>query len=286
MLLFGGVFSLITFLKKAPKGPKNPFEKDDFNTQYKKKVVSKLVEFYDSNLKYDIEGNFPIYTYQVRSFGPYHKLTSSDYITGKIDGKIPIYMADIVVKKDNTEEYQKTTNVLNTFSVATGNFGNVKKAPDNVEELVFSGLYAAVPIRMPRAQIVKLIPQHAIYIKDDICEKVSLDSIELEKNFECFTTDKMYTMSIFTSEVIECINNYKRKIQEPLDVVIGGNYLSIRIAANDVFEGVESKEVLDYEVLYKYFCYIDFICVLSKLIVRNTERYADSHDIKKVSHQK
>lgn len=236
-----------------------------FQELYKTEVLGRLVEYYDPNLRFALHGRLPDYCYQVRSFGEYTKISYSDSILGKIDGKLPLYMSDIIVEK----EAEKTEQ------------GDIELHPLKKQLVDFQGLYAAIPMQVPRRSVIRLIPNGVKYIeKYDDCENLKLDSIELENNFECFASDRMYAIKLLTSEVIECIVAYKKRIKDPIDIVLAGNFLSIRIRSGDTFEGVEYKNVLDYDLLYKYYNYLDFVCHLAIVMNANVKRYMELYEEK------
>ena len=281
ILLLWVVFAILSFhqmYKNGPKGPDNPYKEKTYSELYKEEIIGKLVNFYDNNLSFSPKGLFPVRTYQVRTFGTYDRIKSQDLIEGNIDGKIPVNIAHLTVQLYKEVDSSDSSKELMSYLSSGHGYG---PQPGQEVKVVFNGLYAAVRLAIPRGTFIALHPQG--FITPGSKNKLTLDSAELEKNFECYTNDKMYTMSIFTAEVMECINNHKRELHNNIDIVLTNDYLSIRIHGGAFPIYSKTRNVIDYETLYTSFSYLNFICDLSKVISRSIDHYNETHNIKKIT---
>lgn len=98
---------------------------DQFNQKYKETVAKKLVNFIDTDLKYDASGSLPSDKFMVRTFFVAARsegnLTSEDLVSGKLDGR---------------------NFILADARVSIGSSGGVSS-----DRLSFEGVYAVVTLK-------------------------------------------------------------------------------------------------------------------------------------------
>lgn len=98
-----------------------------------------------------------------------------------------------------------------------------------------------------------------------------MDSQEFENYFDIFTNNKNMSMRFLTADIMNFMINFKNKNSVKFEITIKDTFAYIRIACNDMFEAISAKDPLNYNTLYTYYKYLDFICELSKKIFNTIE---------------
>lgn len=187
-----------------------------YSREYKRCIITKLVNGYDKNLSYSPTGGIPIQEYKIAGFDKeFQKYKMEDKIYGDLNGK---YKTEICELTTFAYEYIKDSNGV----------------PQKTEVQTFKGLVGYVKLSKPLGFEFKINPDNILrrYDKD----RIEVDSAEFEKIFDLNSTDKVKSMEIFTSNVISkyvdimCINGYA------LEVKAIGDKLYFRYKCGDVFE--------------------------------------------------
>ena len=98
-----------------------------------------------------------------------------------------------------------------------------------------------------------------------------MDSLEFEKEYDMFATDKVRAMEIFTSELIEEFNKYQEETKRSIEIKVKNNRLFFRIACGATFEAPMIKDALSYEFLQKNYRIIDYpVTIISKMLENAT----------------
>lgn len=221
----------------------NPFF-NTYNKDYKSSVIASLVNKYDHNLTFKPDAVMSKMIYDAASFEPYTEYNSNDYISGLLDNKTPFQMSDLhtlYITYDENGNKTKRTTFKGLFSV--------------------SELSQTIPDRIQIRLDKKILGAE---IKD--INKITMDSQEFEKYFNVFAKNRVLTMRIITSDLMDYILSFKKENNINFEIIIHDKKLYTRIHCSNIFEGNILKNPLDYKTLHTYFSYLDFIVELNKKI--------------------
>ena len=221
--------------------------KDNSNSylnMYKDKVVSRLVNYYDEHLTFDRQKSISRYDYRQGEFEFFDRFHSDDYISGDLEGKTLIQMGDVLTQTEHTDSEGHTT-------YAT----------------VFQGLFCMCNLSKTTNCTLKVRNDKGVLGRLGSGKtQVEMDSQEFEKYFDVFCTDKILTMRLLTSDIMDYMINFRKNNKVKFDFTVKNDIAYIRINCSNMFEGALTKDALDYEILLKYFKYLDFMCNLSLMI--------------------
>lgn len=211
---------------------------------FKNNIITSLVKNYDNNLQFNPTKCISREYYNLAGFEDYDHFHSNDYIYGRLDGIIPVQLGDVETTDTSTDSDGHTR----TVTVFGGLFSMIK-LPKN--------LPSTITILSDKASSRRIFPDN---------EKLKIDSIEFEKHFNVFTKDKVVTMQLLTADIMASILDFKTQNSSIFEIVIKDSFAYIRIHCDDMFEANLSKNAFDYDTLYTYYKYLDFICELNKKI--------------------
>ena len=218
-----------------------------YSSLYKETVINSLVKAYSEELSYNSRYGVSRMEYDASRFpGYYDRFHSEDLIQGNIDNEFSIKMSEIHLEKEETERDSD---------------GNLKTSYTTV----FRGLYGFVNITslmMPYFYV----SSNRIFGKYN-SNRIEVDSAEFEKYYDLYTDDKIRTMEVFTSDLIEEFNKLKENLKHSVEVKVHNGRLFFRISMNDSFEAPKFKKSLDFDLMYNNFKIIDNpIRLISKII--------------------
>lgn len=208
---------------------------------YKKEIITKLVSSYDENLQFDSTAHMEKIDYMLAEFERFDHFYSNDLIYGKIDGIIDFKLGDVRtedVDHDSDGHKTRTTLFRGLFSV----------------EKLNKDINTTIKIRLDK------------FFKLPNKSMLSMDSQEFEKYFDVYSTDKILAMRILTSDIMDYMLAFVKENKLKFEITIKKSQVYIRIPCPDMFELPILGKALDYEVLYKYYSYINFMCELNKKI--------------------
>lgn len=213
----------------------------DASNFYKKEIISKLVSTYDKNLQFDSNKSIEMSNYQAAEFERFDYFYSNDLIYGKINGTIDFKMGDIHTEDEDTDSDGNTTRT----TVFNGLF--------SVEELN-KNINTTIKIRLDR------------FFKISKKNILSMDSQEFEKYFDVYCTDKILTMRILTSDIMDYMLTFIKENKLKFEITIKNSQVFTRVHCPDMFELPMLGKALDYETLYKHYKYLNFMCELNTKI--------------------
>lgn len=221
------IFAVILYIVTSTK----------YRTLYKQTVISNLVKAYCSDLKYDHSSGVSSLEYSRANYREhYDRFNSEDLILGTIDDEFYIKMSEVKT------EIEETT---------TDSDGNTR----TYYVTVFHGIFGYVDFND------KLLPYFEVssnkYFGKYNNKRIEIDSAEFEKNYDLYTEDKIRTMEIFTSDLIEKFNNFNRNINTPIQIKTRNGILYFRLRMNNSFEAPRFGQALDYDSMYHNFELID-----------------------------
>lgn len=230
--IFFGIIALIIVLLHPSK----------FKKIYKEKIITTLVNEYDHNLSFSSDSSIPRSLYNDAEFERYDLYSSNDYISGKINGTIPIELGDVLTEDESTDSDGNTTYTI-----------------------IFRGLFAAVTFNQSINTTIKIRTNSKIAgILHSNKEKMQMDSQEFENLFDIYSQDKVTAMRILTSDILDYMIQFKKENKVKFELTLKQNNLYIRIPCKDMFEGSLMKNSLDEKTLKTYYNYLDFMCNLAQ----------------------
>lgn len=212
--------------------------RETYKKAYKNNVINALVKAYDSKLRYDQKMGVSKYDYTMSNFDTsFNEFFSEDQIYGTLENGTKIKVAEVV-----TTIVQKTKNTDGTTK-------------ENRTE-TYRGMYGA--IKMPH-NITS-----SIYIANDSITKrysedrIEVDSAEFEKYYDCMSKEKVRTLRILNSELIEKFNEIRRNSKFGFELKIEDDMIYFRYKCGQLFEPPTFRDGLDKELIRRYYRYIFF----------------------------
>lgn len=239
----------IGFLVWLKISMKNQYSK--YKLIYKENVIKQFIHAYSDKLKYYPEQGISSRIYNngdfERDYDLYH---SEDLIAGEILEECKITMAEVHTQREE-ESTDSDGDTITTYVT------------------LFHGLFAEIEI--PKFLLFETRIRRNALLSSVFKgkQKLEMDSSKFEKIFDVHTTDKIQTMRILTSDVIQMLIDFKAKNKVTPEITIKGNKLYIRFATGNVFEPSLLKQDINYDKLKKYYNIINFTFDLAKQLAKN-----------------
>lgn len=208
---------------------------------YKNEIITKLVSEYDENLHFDPTSSMEKMDYMLAEFERFDHFYSNDLIYGKIDGIIDFKLGDIRTEDVDHDSDGHTTRTT-----------------------LFRGLFSAAKLDKDINNTIKIHSDK--FFKLSRKPLLTMDSQEFEKYFDVYCTDKILTMRILTSDIMDYLINFTKENKIKFEITIKKSQVYTRIHCQDMFELPMFGKALDYKTLHKYYTYINFMCELNKKI--------------------
>lgn len=226
--------------------------KEKYTPTFKEKAIKPLIKNIDMNLKYNPKGGIPSAIYQKGEFEKYDNYHSEDEIEGMLDGKCILRMAEVLTEEESTDSEGRTQ----TFTIFHGIFGNIE-ATKNIG--------TTLKVRSDKGKFGGIFKGKT---------KIDMDSAEFEKYFDIYAENRIVAMQILTADVMEMMIDFIKTSEIKYELTIKENQIYIRFHTGNVFEPKMFKDVLDYNMLKKYYDIITFIFNVTRAIneaIENTE---------------
>ena len=214
---------------------------------YKNKIIKKIIENFYTNLEYFPYKEIPEYIYKTGNYEYYEKYTSDDYFEALIDEKNSIQMAEVLTEEER--EYKDSE-------------GNIRK-----ETIIkFHGLFAKVELEKSINSELRITKnQTGLFNRD----KVKMDSVEFEKNFDVKSTNKIIAMQILTSDIMLELVEFLKLNKIKYDIYINNNELFIRFHCGAMFEvGKMKKGIMDKELVQRYYQILKFTYNVARKLIK------------------
>ena len=243
-LMFGLVFNIIIFatITAFSSASKKNIE---FITKYKNIVINKLINNFYDNLEYFPHKQMPEYIYEQLKYEEYNKYDSDDYFEALINNKYSIQMAEVLTKEERTYKDKD---------------GETKK------EVItkFHGLFAKIEMDKSINSKLRIGQNGSIFSR----KALKMDSSEFEKYFDVEASDKIIGMQLLTADVMEELIDFINKTKMKYDIFIENSELYLRFHSGTMFEFLDfKKELLDRELIQKYFYMLNFTYNLSNKLI-------------------
>lgn len=219
----------------------------NYRKTFKELVIRRIIYLYNPDFTFSAKSGVSSGEY-VESFfdNDFDRFYSEDLIQGKILNEYDFKMAQV---KTEVEEKK---------------IDNEGKAHYETHTL-FHGLFGIVDIQ--DSMIMKMDITSNNFLNKYNKDRIEVDSGEFEKNYDMFSTDKVRTMEIFTSDIIEEFNKFEDETDYVMQIKVVPNRLYFRISCGEAFEAPVVKGALSYDYLYRNFKMIDFpINIISRMI--------------------
>lgn len=221
----------------------------NYRNAYKQSVIEGIIKGYSEKFYFDASYGVPRTEYLIsnfdRHFDEYH---SEDRIYGKLDSGESFQMSEI----------------------ATYDIEEVKDADGKKRELkkqTFRGIYGIV--RMNKNIVSQIHVKSNSAFRKYSTDRLEMESYEFEKYYDCLSQDKISTMRVFTSELIEKYNELARFYSNVIEVKIENDKIFFRYRTNNLFEPPLFSSGLKKEFLKNYFRVIFFPIEIMKATIEN-----------------
>ena len=218
--------------------------KTKYTPTFKEKVIGPFIKNIDENLQYKPNEGISSVIYRMGEFEGYDNYYTEDLITGKLDGKYNLQMAEVRTEDESTDSDGDTHRTI----VFYGLFGNVECAKN---------IRTKFKVRSDKGVFGKMFKGKT---------KVEMDSQEFEKYFDVYGDNKIIVMQILTSEVMSTMIDFIQQSKIKYELTINEDQMYIRFHTGGVFEPSLFKNSLDYNMLKKYYDIIDFIFKVTREI--------------------
>ena len=218
-----------------------------YKTIFKGELIKKLVKENDENLDFEPERGIASIIYNKGEFERYDVFKSEDLITGKLEGKYKINMAEVHTE-DKRKDSDGDTHYVTLFH---GLFAEIE-----IDKIVFGKLKL-------RKNELKLFGGNK--------ERVELDSGEFERLYDVYATDKIMAMQLLTSDIMQMFIDFKEKYKITPELTLKENKLYIRFGTGNMFEAILMKKALDYTTLLEYYDTIKFTLDITKEFIKNVK---------------
>lgn len=242
-------------------GLKYEYRKEiNYKDNFKSTVMQDLIKSFDDNMEYKYKDGIPPEEYDEGKFEKYqyNRYDSQDLIVGNILN-CKMKMAEVIVQNESEEDADGHVHTT-TF---------------------FKGMFLKCETPKPFT--------NRIYIRNDIKDKnvikqlslsklpidklrVELDSQEFERLFDVYTSDKIVAMQLLTADVMLMLVDFYNDMKIEYEITIRENNIYVRFHTGDLFETAGlKKDVLDKELLHKYYKMFDFMYCLIIQLVKNID---------------
>ncbi len=222
----------------------------NYKKSFKELIIGRLVNLYNKDFSFSASCGISDFDYRQGHFEIFDRYHSEDLIRGSINDKYDFQMSEVKTEEEEVIEDSDGNTHIEHNTLFSGVFGIVELQGD-----------------MPLQMHIKSNSFINRYNKD----RIEVDSLEFEKEYDMFATDKVRAMEIFTSELIEEFNKYQEETKRSIEIKVKNNRLFFRIACGATFEAPMIKDALSYEFLQKNYRIIDYpVTIISKMLENAT----------------
>lgn len=213
---------------------------------YKNNVIPEFISLVNNTMSYTPEDSelYEVYKndYIKANFDKYKfsSFKAEDFVSGLIDDKFQVKMAELVVRREKSVMLYKET--VTDFR---GIFAEIDCIKDT-----------KVDIRISQELIRNI----------DKANKFELDSSEFEKYFNVYTENQLQAMKLLTHEIMEILVDFYNKFQIKFEIIIRGKKLYIRFFTANLFEPKLIWSSKDKYTLYIYYTILKFVLEVTKKV--------------------
>lgn len=219
---------------------------------YKEKVIGVLIKALGKDLSYSADAarkTNVLNAYAKAGFDvtTYNRSNVDDYIFGSLEDELTISMADLQLKRETGSG--KNRRVIKVFA---GVFVDIT-ATKNVD--------ATIKI------LANTNKKHSkIDLIDNKLEKLEMDSQAFEKYFNVYTDNKIISMQLLTSEILEMLTELRNTFGVDMEIVIKENHVYLRFHTGAMFEAAVFGSSIKKNDLLTYYGVLKMVTVISKKV--------------------
>lgn len=224
--------------------------KSNYRKLYKQYVIQGIIKGYNENYYYNPDLGVTKTEYLISNFDrSFDEFYSEDRVYGKLESNEDFQMSEIatyVVEKTKDSQGEVKEEKTETFR---GLYGVI-----NLKKNILSEIH------------IKSNSNFRKYSKD----RLEMDSYEFEKYYDCMTADKITTMRIFTSDLIEKYLEITKYYNNVIEVKISQDKIFFRFKTNNqLFEPPIFTSGLSKELLKSYFRVVYYPIEVIKSTIEN-----------------
>ena len=244
------------------------FHLPSYSKAYKKEVVSKIIEMYDTNFKYFANPLISVDLYKSADFEQdFNEFHSEDGICGVFQGTYPFLMGEVKTSKVETyvdsegKTHKSRTSLFNGFFIKL----TMKKSlPCTIY------IRRKYPFSNSFSKRTKNIAYKNFSQADT--NKIQMDDSEFEKIFYVETNNQILTMQLFTLHSLQQLVDFKKFYKLIPEITIKDSTIFIRFfTRGQIFEPPALKSPLDYKEVQKECKFVDSIMNICKNMINNIE---------------
>lgn len=221
----------------------------NYRRLYKQYVIQGIIKGYNEKYYYDAKLGVMKTEYLLSDFDrSFDEFYSEDRVYGKLE---------------NGENFQMSEVVTHVVERTRDDDGNVRE--DRTE--TFRGLYGI--IRLQRNTLSEIHIKSNSNFRKYSKDRVEMESSEFEKYYDCMTVDKISTMRVFTSDLIEKYLEITKYYNNVIEVKISQDRIFFRFKTNQLFEPPMFTSGLSKELLKSYFRVIYYPIEIMKATIEN-----------------
>ena len=198
---------------------------------------------------------------------PQSGISSSTYSESRFDGYFDRYHSEDLIKGELLDNCKIEMAEVHTEDEQTTTDSNGHTS--TTYSTIFHGLFAKIDLNQS-SEVMFQIRKNTML--GDIFKgktKLDMDSGKFEKIFDVKTDDKISTLRILTSDVMQMLIDFKTQNKVIPEIILNNNILYIRFAVGNVFEPNMVKNDMDYDKLKKTYDIINFTFNLAQNFVKN-----------------
>ncbi len=231
------------------------FQNQNYRKIYKIYLINGLLKQYNKNYIYEQTKGVSSTEYAISKFDvSFDEFYSEDKIYGTLDTGEKFQTAEVITKDVSRYIDQN---------------GNTRKE----ETVLFRGIFGIVYLKKSiNSNIYVLNNSHTRKFSQN---RVEVDSSEFEKYYDCITDNKIKTMQIFTSDLIEKYIDIIKENKNGFELKVDDNMMFFRYKCGKVFEPPIFRDGLNKEFVKKYYKLIYFPLEIMTKTVQNINEVLD-----------
>ena len=220
---------------------------------FKLNAIKTLVESQNDTYKYNPKYGLSSSEYGKSGFDRgWDEFYSEDYIEGDITSMVNFKMSQVkTVEIDRTDD--KTTRII-----------------------TFLGLFGVINLPVFSKGNLDILGDSSS--RKNAQARINLESQEFEKNYDVLADNKIWALQILDSESIEMLIEMRKCFKKSISIRIRGNKIYFRLDCGDVFEAPKMKSSVNFDLLYKYYRFIDIPRCIYEMLIENIARNSDDKE--------
>ncbi len=240
-----GVIFLISFITAIVFCFKNVGYRKKYVGTYKDEIIGSFVKLVSPNLKYNkvisVELNakeeYLMANFEDKRFNRFY---DDDYISGTIDENVHINMCDLHIQN------------------VTGGGRN-----RHTEE-IFQGLFCKTNCNKNINTVIEITRNKIKFLNNQ--NRIEMDSSEFEEYFDVYSENKILTMQLLTSDVMETLIDFYKKYNLEFEIVFKNKNIYIRFFTGAMFEPKVFGSSMDKQLLFMYFTILKFVLNVNRVV--------------------